>query len=625
MAHYWFELGSGEQNKNYFLFCQTSDQRIHHATKSQLMEFLESKNRSGLFLKPWHSIEGKRKRKIKKEKEKQQEEPKKKKQKAIVLPAPPLPVLPPEILVMILHNLSEPTPDNRRIIFSFLKGPGSNAFSDELTSSELIWEWYRKVLDRKPPNRIMQLGQFYVQRGEYKTFARRWYANFVYLYDISQLVAVAEFFEDDSTRKMMQKQLTPVAIKILMMNLRGKILGLGRHKDSGFEYELVEIDIQVALDVSREIPYSGHVIPDFMKRPLQYAMITAIEGKGKNYSIKPKLLRKSWWYDEHGLRWLEPVWIESETKKLKNIRINNIFALSEYLVKVIRGLDRGQKFTARDITAYAWLTQVLLKLYYMPLGKAMIVDTFPDDFRFFLTEEMRITKMSKQEREAENKLSFQKQDEWYEKRYDDYFDNLFNTKGVWADRWRLQESKRTIKEAEESNNRTYNEEKIFVIQAYKTAASRAEKFIVHEIDLKIYIATTTTALEIAMHEFRSELMGLLVQRFKLTRLWNEVSNYGRPTTQFVGASPGTVYRNGIASIQQIIRHNRMKQKTEEEEEMSSSNSGKFKGKEEEEKEEESEWLNDGDDEDETEAEEVELYVDDEYGELMDTIDTHFWN
>ncbi len=621
MAHYWFELDNNNKH-NYFLFCQTSDKRIHHATKSQLMKFLESKS-TGLLLKPWHSIEGKRKRKIKKEKAKQQqleEEPKKKKRKVIVLPAPPLPVLSPEILVMILHYLSEPTPDNRRVIFSFLKGPRSNAFSDELTSSKLIWEWYRKVLDRKPPKRILQLGQYYIQRGEYKTFARRWYANFVHFYDISQLAPVAEFFEDDSTRKIMQKQLTPVAMKILMMNLRGRILGQGRHKDSGFEYELVEIEIQAALDVSRQIPYSGHVIPDFMKRPLQYAMITVIEGKGKNDSIKPKLLRKSWWYDDHGLRWLEPVWFDSETKKLKNIRINNIFALSEYLVKVMRGLDRGQKFTVRDLTAYAWLNQVLIKLYYMPLGKAMIVDSFPDDIRLFLTEEMRIIKMSKQEKEAEDKLSFQKQEEGYDKRYDDYFDNLFNTKGVWADRWRLQESKRTIKEKE--SNRTYNEEKNFVIQAYQTAASRAEKFIAREIKLKIENTTTTTALEIAMNEFRGELMGLLVQMFKLTKLWNEVSNFGKPTIQILGTSPGTVYRDGIASIQQIIRHNRMKQKTEEEEEMSSSNSGKFKGKEEEEEEEEeeSEWWND--DEDETERDEKELYEDDD---SMETIDTQFWN
>ena len=611
MAHYWFELDN--KKNDYFLFCQTSDQRIHHATKSELMKFLESNPRSGLLLKPWHLIEGKRKRK-------KEGFPKKKKQKVIVLPAAPLPVLPAEILVMILYNLSEPTPDNRRIIFSFLKGPRSNVFSDELTSSELIWEWYRKVLERKPPKQIIQLGQYYIQRGEYKTFARRWYANFVHLYDISQLFPVAEFFEDDSTRKIMQKKLTPVAIKTLMLNLRGRILGLGRHKNSGFEYELVEIEIQAALDATREIPYSGHIIPNFMKRPLQYAMITVIEEKGKNDSIKPKLLRKSWWYDDHNLPWLEPVWFGSETKKLKNIRINNIFALSEYLVKVIRGLDKGQKFTARDLTAYAWLTQVLIKLYYMPLGKAMIVDSFPDDFRLFLTEEMRIIKMSKQEREAEDKLSFQKQDERYDKRQDDYFDNLFNTKGVWADRWRLQESKRTIKETE--SNRTYNEEKNFVIQAYKTAASRAEKFIAHEIKLKIEDTTTTTALEIAMNEFRGELMGLLVQRFKLTQLWNEVSNFGTPTIQILGTSPGTVYRNGIASIQQIIRHNRMKQKTEE---MSSSNSGKLKEKEEEE-EEEFEWWND--DADKTEAEEEEeLYIDDddEYTGLMDAIDTQFWN
>ena len=197
MAHYWFELDCiGEKNKNYFLFCQTVDQRIHHAPKSQLREFLDSKNLSGLLLKPWHSIEanGKRKRKIKKEKEKQQqEEPKKKKQKAIVLPAPAFPVLPAEILIMILYNLSEPTPDNRRIIFSFLKGPRNNAFSDELTSSELIWKWYRKVLGRDPPKRLIKIGQYYIQRGEYKTFVRRWYSDFVRNYDLSLLDKLAEY------------------------------------------------------------------------------------------------------------------------------------------------------------------------------------------------------------------------------------------------------------------------------------------------------------------------------------------------------------------------------------------------------------------------------------------------
>ena len=59
MAHYWFELAAEADSKKYFLFCQTSDQRIFHATKSQLMEFIgsaaEEKN-ARLLLRPWDSI-----------------------------------------------------------------------------------------------------------------------------------------------------------------------------------------------------------------------------------------------------------------------------------------------------------------------------------------------------------------------------------------------------------------------------------------------------------------------------------------------------------------------------------------------------------------------------------------
>ena len=608
MAHYWFELGCGKEHKNYFLFCQTSDQQIFHATKSELMEFVESKNARRLLLKPWDSIEanGKRKRKIKKGKEKQQpeEEPKKKKRKAIVLPAPSSEItgLPAEILIMILYNLSEPTPDNRRIIFSFLKGPRRNTFSDELTNSELIWKWYRKVLKRDPPKQIIQIGQYYMQRGEYKPFARRWYGNFVHLYDMSQLAVISEFFEDDFMREVMQKKLKPVAIKILMMNLRGKFFGIGKHDDSEIQYELIEIEIQAALDATREIPYSGR-IPDFMKRPLQHAMITAIQAGDP--PVNSYELRKSWWYDDHDdSKWPKPAWMNS-----KNIRMNNIFALSEYLVIVIRGLDRVQKFTARDITAYVWLNQVFMKLYYMPLIKAMDIKGFPDDFRMIFAAKMRIVKMSKQEKEAEDKLSFDQQDLNFDYWNDDYFANILNTQGSWADRWRFLKTKqKTIKGRGEA-----------AIRAYKTALGRAGRFIAAEIERKLENTTTTTDMEVVMNEFRSELMPVLVQVFKLNTLWSAATKF--VTAKSLGTSPGTVYRNGIAAIkqQQIIKITQLKKG---EEGMSSSSNKKPKEKEEEEEEEEEfEWWNE-DEEEEEDGDEIGYLSDDEYAELMGT---HFWN
>ncbi len=446
MAHYWFELGSGgdEENKNYFLFCQTSDQRIHHASKSQLMEFLESKTaRRLLLLKPWHSIEGKRKRKEEKEKEKQQQqEPKKKKQKAIVLPAPAASLeLPPEILVMILHILSEPTPDNRRIIFSFLEGPRRNTFSDELTSSELIWKWYRKVLNREPPVRLMKIGQYYMQRREYKPFARRWYSDFVHVYDLSLLSRLHLYYHKNEIRFKMKKKLRPVTIDILMRHVRGKNIGSGSgdgtYGDNTSVYEMVEIEIQGALDATREIGYSGRV-PDFMKRPLQYAMLS--EAANRNYDLEVIKFIETWYEDE--AEWFDRVWIGSNAQQFVEKIINNIFKLNEWATRVMRGLGPDKKFTARDLTAYVWLNQVLLKMYYMPLLEAMEINSFPDNFMFALSEELRIIKMSQEEEGVEDRLSVAKKLVRWGQRQQDYWRNAFTgAQGAWTDKWRLQKSK----------------------------------------------------------------------------------------------------------------------------------------------------------------------------------------
>ncbi len=459
MAHYWFESGSGEEeNENYFLFCQTSDQGIHHATKSELMEFLESKNPRLLLLKPWNPIgvngqKRTRKGEPKGEEEEEGEEaegkeeedqeglPKKKKQKIIVLPAPPLPVLPPEILVMILHNLSEPTLDNRKIIFSFLKGPRSNTFSDELTNSELIWNWYRKVLKMDPPSRLITIGQYYIQRRQYIPFARRWYSNFVRDYDLFLLSKLHLYYHNNDIRSKMKKKLTRGTIDILMRYVQGKNIGNGpsdgTYGNDTSIYEMVEIEIQGALNATREIGYSGRV-PDFMKRPLQYAMLS--EATYRNHDLEAIDFILSWYEDE--AEWFDRVWIDSNTQQFVEIRIDNIFKLSEWIIRVTRGLDPGKKFTARDLTAYVWLNQVLVKLYYMPLIKAMEINSFPDNFMFILSEKLRIIKMSQEEEFEEDWLSVAKQIDRWNDRQHDYWRNTFTgTQGAWADGWRLQESK----------------------------------------------------------------------------------------------------------------------------------------------------------------------------------------
>ena len=454
MAHYWFELGSGEQNKNYFLFCQTSDQQIFHATKPQLMEFINSKHSSqSLLLKPWDLIEGKkrtRKGKPKAENEKEEKEeqkglPKKKKQKAIVLPAPSLPVLPalmrelpPELLNMILDEMAKPTPSVRRFIFDALKGSKVNQVVFHLINSRTIWKWYLETLGHNPPLGLAQLEIYYKNRGEFNKFARRWYSEFVRRYDVMHLSRLWEYYAQENG-KIMKKRLNPTTMHVLMMHLRGKTIGSedDKHKNV-MDYERLEIAIQQQMDRVK----SWGSVPLFMIQPLQTAMIGDIATWDPH--VDPTLFRHMYWgrSREHGGEdWWDNTYRPSRTHYMVGGFIKNTLQLCEDAIRTIRGLGPDQLFTARDLTAYVWLNQVITRLVHYPLKEAMQPELFIYNFMVDIREKAR----PKEEKEELNELSVREREIDWRIKQGTYTRELRELKDAWARKWGSEKPKKMTK------------------------------------------------------------------------------------------------------------------------------------------------------------------------------------
>ncbi len=457
MAHYWFELDSGgEQNKNYFLFCQTSDQRIFHATKPQLMEFINSKNSSqSLLLKPWDLIEANGKKRTRKgepkaedeEEEKEEEEqkglPKKKKQKAIVLPAPSLPPvlpalmreLPFELLDMIFDGMAEPTPSVRRFIFDALKGSKVNRVVFHLINSRTIWKWYLETLGHNPPLGLAQLEIYYKKRGEFNKFARRWYSGFVRRHDVMYLSRLWEYYEEYGFKKM-KKRMNSTTMYVLMMHLRGKTIGSEEENKNKnvTDYERLEIAIQQQMDeVKVEPRYS---VAGFMTRPLQIAMIGDIATWDMN--VDPMLVRHMLWGRgrEHGGKdWWANTYRPSRTHYMVGNFIRQTLQLCEDAIRTIRGLGPEQIFTARDLTAYVWLNQVITRLLWHPLKEAMQPELFIHNFMVDIREEVRLSNRSKEQKDVEDKLSVKERESAWRIKQGEYSRKRHELGDAWAREW----------------------------------------------------------------------------------------------------------------------------------------------------------------------------------------------
>jgi len=473
MAHYWFELD--EKNKNYFLFCQTSDRRIFHATKHQLMEFIGSsgkKNTRPLLLKPWAPIgtNGKRTRKggIKGEEEDEEEVeglPEKKKRKVVVvLPAPlkPLPELPAEMLVMILDGMSNPTPAVRRFIFNALKGSMPNLVSFHLSNSRTIWKWYRETLDRDPPLALAPLEVYYKQRGDLNGFARRWYSGFVRTHDVMDLAWLWRYYKQENQSKM-KKKLDPTTMYILMMHLRGRTIGAGVHEGAVAEYERVEMEIQRGLDSPHTVLSDIYVhIPEFMLNPLRQIMLQAIEAR--EALVHAYLFRRATWYATITSvakdTWFLTKWNPSRTRHRIDGIIKNTLQLSTAAIKIIRGIGPEQKFTARDLTAYVWLNQVIIRLLYAPLKEAMKRTSLQLNLIFDLREELRLAARSKEQQITEDKLLVHTRASIWRQREEDYFNGLVDLKAAWKKKWRRPPKPKKMTKGKEKVEEEEPEEKL---------------------------------------------------------------------------------------------------------------------------------------------------------------------
>jgi len=469
MAHYWFELAAEGDSKKYFLFCQTSDQRIFHATKPQLMEFINSKNNSSqpLLLKPWDliGVNGQKRTRTGKPKGEEEEEkkeegeqkglPKKKKQKVVVLPAPLDPILPElpfEILTMILDGMAEPKPAVRRFIFDALKGSTPNIVSFHLSNSRTIWKWYREIFDRKPPLALVQLEIYYKQRGDLNGFARRWYSGFVLTYDIAALTQLWRYYNDEQPRKIMKEKFTPTIMYMIMMHLRGKTIGFEEHiKDTMANYEIVEIQIRKALDILPDMPLNRH-LPKFIMHPLKDSMLNVSRQYDKKNITPPLFMQLAWRRPETNKEdkdWFLNVWSPSDTRRLLNGIINQTLKLCENGIRTIRGIGPEQKFSVKDITAYVWLNQVIMRLFYLPLERAMESDGFDTGFGSVLREEVRLRVRSKQQQIAEDKLSVEDQEAWFYGRSGNYQSERYETRKAWKKKWRRPKGKGKEKEEKE--------------------------------------------------------------------------------------------------------------------------------------------------------------------------------
>ncbi len=467
MAHYWVESANddeGEENENYFLFCQTADQRIFHVTKHQLIEFANAptEDQSQLFLKPWDPIGANgKKRKRKKEKEKVKQEPRKKRQKeeeeeeeeekptVVILQAPTdqvSPVLPPEIMLMILENMSEPTPANRKFVFSFLKGPRRNAVSDELASSKTVLRWWDKVLLMEPPGVIVDMQRFYAERGDLKGFVRRWYSLFVRQYDTQRLIDVTKYYlpHDD---QIMDIKLNRITMNTLMFHVRGRVIGTGKYWNAPLEYETLEMEIQRALDAGYEDPIvpAGHVyrpeVPLVLVYPLRKLMLKVV-AKRESHNVGMWLIKfeEARWRAIRGraedLAWLRNSWQRTETnKKIFRGRIAQTMKVASRALRIMRGLEVGQRYTARDLTAYVWLCMVIIQLFYLPLEKAMKKTSLILRFLTDLREEVRFMELTEQEKKTESKLSAKERLSNREKRSENYYDTVWGAQYAWFAKW----------------------------------------------------------------------------------------------------------------------------------------------------------------------------------------------
>ena len=465
MAHYWVESANNdddqEDNENYFLFCQTADQRIFHVTKHQLIEFANAapKDQSQLFLKPWDPIgangkkrkrkKGKEKVKLpRKKKQKEEEEEEEEKPSVIILQAPTdqvSPVLPPEIMVMILEHMIEPTPANRKFVFSFLKGNRPNDVSDELASSKTVLRWWRKVLDQEPPGEIVDMQRFYGGRGDLKGFVRRWYSLFVRQYDTQRLIKLPEHYMPID-QQIMAEKLSRITMNTLMFHVRGRVVGTGKYWNAPWEYETLEMEIQRALDAGYEDPIvpAGYVyrpeVPLVLVYPLQKLMLKVVaKRESHNAGLWKQKFEEARWRRIRGREedrdWIRNVWKWSETNKKVAYRIGETMRVAAYALQIMRGLEVGQRYTARDLTAYVWLCMVIIRLFYDPLEKAMHKTSMIMRFNTDLREEVRIMGLTEQEKKAESELSAKERLSKRQKRSEKYNETLWGAQYAWFAKW----------------------------------------------------------------------------------------------------------------------------------------------------------------------------------------------
>ncbi len=480
MAHYWFEL---DTNNNYFLFCQTSDQKIFHATKQQLMEFIGSKNNSSqsLLLKPWNLIEanGKRTRtgEIKGEKEEEEEEeeeekkeeegqPKKKKRKVVVLPAPVDPILPwmpPEIWTMILDGMSRPDPVVRRFIFNALEGSTPNLVSSHLSNSRIIWKWYLEILDSKPPPGFAQLELYYKKRGDINGFARRWYSAFVAQYDLREMRFSPGFFYHPTIKHAIKKRLSPAVLQALMMHVRGRTIGSGRGRNV-MDYQEMEIEIRNAMDFYPK-PREHDDVPMFLTVPLRHALVELM----KTPYMSPTEFREYNWRGPHQ-GWFTQARIQARFKLVSIL--GSTMNLGRHLTQVMRGVEQEHPFTARDIIAYIWLSQMIVSLFGVSFSEALENDTgvFATVFMFNLQEKIRFDKMSTEEQETENMISVADRHLFRGQREKKYYETKFESQKAWVKKWGSKKPKKMTKgkekeeEEEEMSSSTSTSSKIETIQ-----------------------------------------------------------------------------------------------------------------------------------------------------------------